>query len=91
MSVNNLEPNPRVREYICSGIKYAEEMLNCMECVSNRYNKHLSESIHLGHLSKVDVSLTHACKKLFEYKKNYEKYLDEYDNFDKNFRSFSKK
>ena len=77
---NNITlPNPNVRNHICEGIKYSEEMLNCIECISNMYQKHLSDSKKLGHLCEIDISLTYTCKKLYEYKKRYEKYLEEYD------------
>ena len=78
-------PNPLVKKHLLKGIDFSNELLYTIEEITKKYNVHISQSIKMGHFHKLDKSMTYVCKHLVEYKKQHEKFIREYNEYEKKY------
>lgn len=73
-----------VKEYIQEGIYFSNDIMDVIEDVSQRYQKHISVSMEIGHFDEINKCMMKLSKALIRYNKQY-------SNFVKDFKGDSEK
>ena len=73
-----------VKEYIQEGIYFSNDIMDVIEDVSQRYQKHISVSMEIGHFDEINKCMMKLSRALIRYNKQY-------SNFVKDFKGDSEK
>ena len=73
-----------VKKYIQEGIYFSNDIMDVIEDVSQRYQKHISVSMEIGHFDEINKCMMKLSKALIRYNKQY-------SNFVKDFKGDSEK
>jgi len=69
-----------VEEYIKAGIYFSNELMDAIEDVTRRYEKHVSVSIEIGHFTDLDKNLMRLSRALVRYNQQYKDLLKDVEN-----------
>jgi hypothetical protein len=73
-----------VKEYIQEGIYFSNDIMDVIEDVSQRYQKHIFVSMEIGHFDEINKCMMKLSRALIRYNKQY-------SNFVKDFKGDSEK
>lgn len=69
-----------VEEYIKAGIYFSNELMDAIEDVTRRYEKHVSVSIEIGHFTDLDKNLMRLSRTLIRYNQQYIDLMKDLEN-----------
>ena len=69
-----------VEEYIKAGIYFSNELMDTIEDVTRRYEKHVSVSIEIGHFTDLDKNLMRLSRTLIRYNQQYIDLMKDLEN-----------
>ncbi|QOR60148.1 hypothetical protein [Bathycoccus sp. RCC716 virus 1] len=69
-----------VEEYIKAGIYFSNELMDAIEDVTRRYEKHVSVSIEIGHFTDLDKNLMRLSRTLIRYNQQYINLMKDLEN-----------
>jgi len=69
-----------VEEYIKAGIYFSNELMDAIEDVTRRYEKHVSISIEIGHFTDLDKNLMRLSRTLIRYNQQYINLMKDLEN-----------
>ena len=69
-----------IKEYINAGIYFSDELMDAIEDVTRRYEKHVSVSIEIGHFTDLDKNLMRLSRALVRYNQQYKDLLKDVEN-----------
>ena len=67
-----------VKKYIQEGIYFSNDIMDVIEDVSQRYQKHISVSIEIGHFDEINKCMMKLSRALIRYNKQYSGLIRDY-------------
>jgi len=67
-----------VKEYIQEGIYFSNDIMDVIEDVSQRYQKHISVSMEIGHFDEINKCMMKLSKALIRYNKQYSDFVKDF-------------
>jgi uncharacterized Zn finger protein len=68
-----------VKKYIQEGIYFSNELMDCIEDISQRYQEHISVSMEIGHFDELDKVIMDLSRTLIRYNRQYTDLIKEYE------------
>ena len=67
-----------VKKYIQEGIYFSNDIMDVIEDVSHKYQKHISISTEIGHFDEINKYMMKLSKALIRYNKQYSGLIRDY-------------
>ena len=67
-----------VKKYIQEGIYFSNDIMDVIEDVSQRYQKHISVSMEIGHFDEINKCMMKLSKALIRYNKQYSDFVKDF-------------